>query len=135
MNRFRMAALCGMVAAGAAACGDDIAAPADARVYELEVAGELFRVAITDSATAARAEQLLASGAANNVNGALRRGHGGFNAPYSWHMDPATIEFPDMTIEVCDGRPQSDVEQDVRYWVDTVGRYCPWGATVVRRIR
>ena len=41
--------------------------------------------------------------------------------------------MPDFAVEVCDGRP-SMVEADVSYWLDTVGRFCPWGATVVERL-
>jgi hypothetical protein len=33
----------------------------------------------------------------------------------------------EMTIELCDGLP-SYVENDLDYWVDTVGRFCPWQA-------
>ena len=40
---------------------------------------------------------------------------------------------PDFAVEVCDGRP-SMVEADLSYWLDTVGRFCPWGATVVERL-
>jgi len=48
------------------------------------------------------------------------------NAGYSWHIDPASVEFADMATEVCDGRP-SDVEKRVI----TSDRYCPWSAKVV----
>jgi hypothetical protein len=104
-------------------------------VFEVEVAGERFRVGLTDEAEIERAESLRASGAANNVHGTLRCGTGGFNAPYSWHLDPATVTFPDLSMEVCDGRPQSDVQRDVDYWIDTVKDYCPWEAKVVARVK
>jgi hypothetical protein len=38
--------------------------------------------------------------------------------------------IPDVATEVCDGRP-SDVQGDRDYWVNTVGRFCPWAAKVV----
>jgi hypothetical protein len=116
-----------------AAC--DNPAEIEQTVYEVEVAGgERFRISLTTAAQIERAEALLASGAENNVHGTLRRGAGGFNAPYSWHLDPVTVSFPDLTMEICDGRPQSDVQQDIDYWVDTVKFYCPWGATIVARM-
>lgn len=104
-------------------------------VFEVEVAGqESFRIALRDSAQIAIAEQRLASGYEGIVHGELARGDGDFNAPYSWHLKPATVTFPDQTIEVCSGRPMSDVEADLDYWIDTLGIYCPWGARIVRRI-
>ncbi len=34
-------------------------------------------------------------------------------------------------IELCDGTP-SQVEANLDYWVDTVQRFCPWSAKIVR---
>ena len=56
----------------------------------------------------------------------VRDGDGGVNAPWSWHIDPETLEFADMTTEVCDGLP-SYVEDGTL----TSDTYCPWSATVV----
>ena len=78
-------------------------------------------------------DPVIGSGQAINVNGEIERGHGGFNTGYSWHLDPATVEFVDLTIEVCDGMP-SFVEENVDYFVDTVKQYCPWGAKVVSEV-
>lgn len=36
----------------------------------------------------------------------------------------------EAAIEVCDGTP-SFVEDEVDYFVDTVGRYCPWSARLI----
>ncbi len=56
----------------------------------------------------------------------MLRGAPDVNVGYSWHIDPATIEFADTTTEVCDGRP-SDVEKGAI----TADYYCPWSAKVV----
>ena len=37
----------------------------------------------------------------------------------------------EVTIELCDGLP-SHVEEDLDYWADTVKRFCPWHAKIVR---
>lgn len=66
------------------------------------------------------------------ISGELLPGDGGFNEPWSWHLDPATVHAPDFAIEVCDGRP-SMVEGDLGYWLGTLGQFCPWGAKVVAR--
>ena len=54
------------------------------------------------------------------------RGEPDVNVGYSWHIDPALVEFTDTTTEICDGRP-SDVERSAI----TSDRYCPWSAKVV----
>ena len=33
----------------------------------------------------------------------------------------------EFAIELCDGNAVL-VSQDVDYWVDTVGQFCPWGS-------
>jgi hypothetical protein len=48
------------------------------------------------------------------------------NTGYSWHIDPATFEWAELTMEVCDGRP-SYVEDGTL----TSDIFCPWSAEVV----
>lgn len=95
--------------------------------------GETFRVRIHDSDVIAEAERLLASDEQRIITGPLRRGDGGVNDPWSWHLDPDSVEFADFTIELCDGCPHM-VEDDLDYWIDTVGRYCPWSTELVGRV-
>jgi len=56
----------------------------------------------------------------------VRDGDGGVNSPWTWHIDPDSLEFVDTTIEVCDGLPEY-VEDGTL----TSDVYCPWDATVV----
>ena len=60
--------------------------------------------------------------------GPLRRGNGGFNTPWSWHLDPAETRLTEAAIEVCDGTP-SYVESHVDAFVQL--GYCPWSARIV----
>lgn len=110
----------------------------DSALYEVEVdsadGSERFRLALSTAEQVDLAEGALTSGREGVIHGTVLRGDGGFNTPYTWHLAPESITFPDLAMEVCDGRPQSDVERDIDYWVDTVGVYCPWGARVLRRI-
>lgn len=103
-------------------------------VYVVEVEGETFRIAPATRQQQRRADSLLASGEDVIVYGVLARGDGGFNAPFHWHMTPESLDFVDVTVEVCSGRPMSDVEADLDYWIDTLGYYCPWGARIVDRV-
>jgi hypothetical protein len=127
--------LLALLLVGVAACDDSpVEVIVPEAVFEVEVAGERFRIGLVTEEQISRAEQLLASGAENNVHGRVRRGGGGFNTPYGWHLEPGSVSFPDLTMEVCDGRPNSDVQQDITYWTETVKYYCPWGARIVARV-
>lgn len=48
------------------------------------------------------------------------------NAPWSWHIDPATVSFTRNAIEVCDGLPSFVEDRTV-----TSDQYCPWSALIV----
>ena len=119
------------LALGVTACGGDVASmrPDPAQEFVIEVEGERFRLRTTNPATATALEARRRAGTLGVVAGRLVRGDGGFNAPWSWHLDPLSIEVPDASIELCDGRP-SMVQNDLDYWVDTVHTYCPWSARV-----
>ena len=125
------------VAALLAVSACDTAAPPLA-VYEVEVntadGPERFRLGLSTDAQVAEAEAALASGRVGVIHGTLAPGDGGVNDGYSWHLVPETVSFPDLAIEVCDGRPRTDVEGDLDYWLGTVGVYCPWGARLTRRV-
>jgi hypothetical protein len=97
-------------------------------IVTIRVSGEDYRILLTDAQQIAYAEALLAGEEAPGIpNGRVIVGDdGGVNTGWSWHIDPNDIEFVDMTIELCDGRP-SFVE---RGEVDG-GRFCPWSAEVV----
>ena len=115
---------------GISAC-DNAANENDTPTFIVEGGGgEQFRVQITDPQMEKAADSLLANNVNKIVHGTLRRGDGGFNEPYGWHLDPSTITFPDLAIELCDGRP-SKIDDDLDYWIDTVKIYCPWGAKIV----
>ena len=118
------------------ACGDDDDQPAaipsqgpDATsvVVTFRVADEEYRIRLSDPADIAIARKLLDGETAPSIpNGVVIRGEPDVNTGYSWHIDPATVEFADVTAEVCDGRP-SDVESGTI----TSNHYCPWDAQVI----
>jgi hypothetical protein len=114
---------------GLAACGGAAppAQPTGVVVTLLVADAEEYRIRLTEPDDIAIAQKLLAGEEAPRIpNGRVVRGAPDVNVGYSWHIDPATIEFADLAIEVCDGRP-SDVEKGVI----TSDQYCPWAAKVV----
>ena len=96
--------------------------------------GEFFRALIRDPNVVAEAERLVGAGQVKVLVGPLVTGDGGFNDPWSWHLDPVGVGFAEATVEVCDGCP-SFIEADLDYWLQTVGTYCPWSTEVISRLR
>ena len=68
-----------------------------------------------------------------HINGKIAYGNGGHNLEWSWHFTPNQWSLAEMSIELCDGNP-SLVEQEIDYWVGTVGRFCPWSSYVKSEI-
>jgi hypothetical protein len=126
----------------AAACKKSATAPDGAAVFRVRVcegsdhapAGETFRVEIVDPGRIAEAQALVGRGHVQILSGSLRAGTGGVNAPWSWHLAPETVAFADFAIELCDGCP-TFIEEDLGYWLDTVGSYCPWSTEIEARER
>lgn len=114
--------------AGALNCGASPAAPAPARDYLVDVVGERFVIRLADPEAIALAEANLRGANTRIPFGTVRRGHGGFNQPWSWHLDPDDATFVDVAIEVCDGRPSY-----LEAHLDEYPRYCPWGGRVIAR--
>ncbi len=99
-------------------------------IATFDVVGEQFRVRIENPQTIEQVRALeQGQSTATIPNGKLLPGSDG-NEPWSWHLDPIDIDMAEITIELCDGTP-SMVEADMEYWLNTVGRFCPWSAVLV----
>jgi hypothetical protein len=95
-------------------------------IFVVDVAGERFVMTLTDPETLRLARQNLEGGNNQFPIGPLRAGDGGFNQPWSWHLDPAETRMTEAAIEVCDGRP-SYVETHLADYAT----YCPWAARII----
>jgi hypothetical protein len=104
---------------------DPISAPA---VATFEVAdSEQFKIELDTDELVEHARQLLEGESVAAIPlGTVVRDDPGVNAPWTWHIDPATLEFADVTIEVCDGLPSFVEDGTV-----TSDQYCPWSAKVI----
>jgi len=96
-----------------------------------EVINERYSVFITDETAI---EQVFAvrrgESSAGIPSGRIVDGPVFYNQPWSWHIDPEDIHMADITIELCDGTP-SMVEENLDYWLNSVGRFCPWDARII----
>ena len=72
------------------------------------------------------------------VVGALVAGSGGYNKnashEFAWHFKEDDWALTDFTIEIYDGRPYSDIDTDLSYWLNTVKRYGAWSSYIKRKL-
>ena len=97
-----------------------------------DVVGEIYSIFITNEETI---EQVFAAQRGESTamipSGRLIQGSVFYNEPWSWYIDSEDIHMAEVTIELCDGTP-SQVEANLDYWVETVQRFCPWNAQIVK---
>ena len=99
-------------------------------VFRDPMTQDVVRLEITNAEGLAQAETLLGSGTAQWAIGTPKRGHGGFNSPWTWHIDPATVTFAEVTIEACQTAVAA-IDDDLDYWID-FGQICIWGVVESR---
>jgi hypothetical protein len=135
----RVVCVCVFVFVLSLSCAPEHAADDSSTViFEIRGRGENgwapFYVALSDPATIAKARAQLSLPETHRnqfVNGTIKAGNGGVNAPWSWHL--TQVDLVEMAVEVCDGTPMF-VEANVDYWVNSVTRYCPWSSYVYAEI-
>lgn len=91
-----------------------------------EVGPETYRIELNTPEMVDIARGYLEAGGVIIPNGIVVRDDASVNGPWSWHIDPNTVEWAEFTIEVCDGLP-SHVEEGII----TSDRYCPWSAVLI----
>jgi hypothetical protein len=71
------------------------------------------------------------------VFGVLVRGSGDYNKngthTFKWHFKEDDWELTDVTAEIYSGRPYSDVDLDLDYWLG-IERFGPWNSYIRREI-
>ncbi|MBB5081716.1 BP74-related protein [Nonomuraea endophytica] len=127
-NALRMATAVTVSAIGLIAAGSPVQAGTAAAEYvaTINTGGETFRVRLVESNDVDAAYRNM-SGVGNrqHINGKILPGTD-VNTGWSWHLDPGDLEFVDVSMELCDGKP-SDVENGTL----SGDRFCPWGTQVV----
>jgi hypothetical protein len=107
------------------ACWDDgPTSPSRSAVVTFQVVDETFRVQLFDERQVRAARDAANGGPARIPSGRVVAGTD-VNTGWSWHLED--VEFAELTIELCDGRP-SDVEREGPSFGG--GRFCPWTARV-----
>ncbi|GAA5074103.1 hypothetical protein HNP84_009451 [Thermocatellispora tengchongensis] len=101
-------------------------------------APDRFVVKLTDPAAIQHARDLV-SGATEDrphIVGRIVKRPAPYNRPWSYHLDPGTVQFFDYAIEVCDA--------SIRYVEDHLDEaggaflpglvWCPWGSQLIREV-
>jgi hypothetical protein len=131
MGSLRSMVLAGAIALVCSSCNDTTDPVTGARfVFRDPVTSDVVRLAITNPEGLSQADGLLRSGIAQWAIGTPRRGDGGFNGPWTWHIDPASVTFAEVTIEACQ-TAVSAIGNDLDYWID-FGQVCIWGVVEER---
>jgi hypothetical protein len=100
--------------------------------------GEEFVFELTEPDKVAHARRILSGEEKEQVHvmGRIQKRTASYNPKWSYHLDPATIQFFAIAIEVCDA--------DMRYVEDHLDEacgaflpgchWCPWSSRVVREV-
>jgi hypothetical protein len=115
-------------AALAAACSSPTEPSTRTVEFVVDVDGERFVIRTSDPETIQLGQANLEGRNTRFPMGTLAPGDGGFNVPWTWHLEPDSVRFVEVAIEICDGRP-SYVETHRSDYTT----YCPWGGRVVAR--
>ncbi|MBQ8103493.1 MAG: calmodulin [Afipia sp.] len=103
-----------------------------------EVINRGFVVEITDEATIKKARAILSRRIteSTSIRGVIVKTPKPYNRPWSWHLDPASIEFFGQAMEVC----EASIVQ-VEKHLDEVGgaflphnNWCPWRSSLVEEV-
>jgi hypothetical protein len=72
------------------------------------------------------------------VTGQLVSGSGGYNKnasyEFKWRFKEDDWELTEVSAEIFDGQPYTDVDTDIDYWLNTVKRFAPWSSYIKREI-
>ena len=123
-----------------AACDDDnlVGLPDGAVEVRLAFDGypqDTLRIAISDPAAIRAAREFVNTGQGPKLPiGRIVRGPG-IDPRYPFHFEPASVQFADFAIEVCDGAPMHTDSAVVEFMKGATGEanptsatWCPWGA-------
>jgi hypothetical protein len=114
--------------------GAEAGASCDARkngaVLQIQINDQTFRFWSTNAEFIARAKDLNASGKSSAAMFGKLIDGSDCDTQWTFHVDAGKMSWPDVTTEVCDGRP-SDIEGNKAHWINDITRWCPWNTKVL----
>jgi hypothetical protein len=130
MKRLTLALVAGLALLASFSCSDSTDPTRAQFTFRDPLTQDVVRLEIANPPGLDQGEDLLRSGVAMWAMGTPKRGDGGFNAPWTWHIDPASVTFAEVTIEACQ-TAASAIDDDLDYWID-FGQVCIWGVVESR---
>ena len=99
-------------------------------VFEVPPDPETVVFKLTDALKIQEARNILASGKPRTISGTLIKQPVYYNSPWTFHLDPRSITFPEIAIELCDANVR-EIENnlDIAY-----SSWCPWSSRLLREI-
>lgn len=74
----------------------------------------------------------------SNVSGKLLEGSAGYNKNgghwFTWHFDENDWQLVNLSVEIYDGSPHTDLDKNQGYWFRNLKRFAPWGSYIKREI-
>jgi hypothetical protein len=99
-------------------------------VFDVPPHPETFIFKLTDPLKIQEARNILASGNRRIVSGTIIKQSVYYNSPWTFHLDPRSIAFPESAIELCDASIRYIEEnRDVAY-----SNWCPWTSRLLKEI-
>jgi uncharacterized protein (TIGR03437 family) len=107
-------------------------------VFDSPPRRDLFVIKLTDPAKIQKARDILSGKETDrrHVSGLIVKEPACYNAPWSYHLDPQSIDFFHSAIEVCDGAMGYIESHLAKVGGDLLpgNRWCSWGSRLVREI-
>jgi hypothetical protein len=99
--------------------------------FTIQNGGSYFEILVTNPTEIKKGEELFRKGSMFVPFGTVIKGSpNGLNFPFSWHLEPKTIVFTESSAEIYDASPYQ-VEAELDSWIETLGKYGPWGCRIV----
>ena len=99
-------------------------------VFDVPPNPETVVFKLTDPLKIQEARNILASGKQRIISGTIIKQPAYYNSPWTFHLDPRSITFPEFTVELCDA--------SIRYIEDNLevaySTWCPWNSRLLREI-
>jgi hypothetical protein len=99
-------------------------------MFRVEPFPETFIFKLTDPQRIQQARDILATGSTKIVSGTIIKQPAYYNLPWSFHLDPRSIEFVDFAIELCDSNIRAiEDNRDNAY-----PGWCPWRSQLLKEV-
>ncbi|EFA82880.1 conserved hypothetical protein [Heterostelium album PN500] len=95
-----------------------------------------FVIKLTDPSRIAEAREIIRTNATKGVMGIIVKQPVWYNFQWNYYLDPASITFFEMAMEVCDASVSYTEEHLSEVGTDFLpgNRWCPWSSKLVREI-